>query len=407
MKKGLLLLLFTILPFRLLPALDIYLNGELWQRYSEETLKGFLIPGEKDSRARLEKQIPLRELAPLMTRWDALRIRIDAGEVLLEGPELSERLGNSALVLSEAGNWILRSGSDIYSNPLQIRIEGVADPVKKLTVMAEPDLAGYEQILRTWGILHKIEIEYKETDRIRDEILHRRMIGDPLPDFTFTRLNPADPFIKSQVISYQLRSIISQGEGNQIMLVLPQAERINAELFFSIMAGQFGYSWSENTLNWTAGYYNAMVNRGLFIEKTEGLQFARNRDRKYYFFPAENHHEQRGFIEALPTLPGMENPPATRIIPVVMGAYGPSPREEDLKAYLKAPGIQYSLYSPETRHLPAVKLPLLSEEETYQSLYQELEQGYILYQENYQLWEELVHNLPYLLLNTIGRHSHE
>ncbi len=396
-----LLLLLFLLPMSILPALDVYLNGELWQHYSAEALEGFLIPRAEG--VFREKGIPLRELAPLMRRWDALRIRTDAGEILLEGEDLKDRLDASTLVYSGRDQWTLQSGPDLYSSPLSLRIEGIGDSKTTFTVMARPDLPGYREVLTTWAEMHKVDLVYLEKERIRDEILHLKMLGDPLPDFTFTELHPADPLDLDDVISYKLRSVIISDRGDERTLVLPAGLRINPELFFSIMASRYGYSWSEETLQWTARYYAGMLNSGNFREKSETLQFAHDRDRQYLFFPAENHSEQKGVLSRIPVLPEMEAPPVSRVIPVIMNSYGPDYRTDALKSYLMKQGIQYSLYSPRLRYLPAADMSdLIPGSPAYKSLLTELEEGYVLYEENYRLWQELTRNLPYILLNQIS-----
>ena len=406
MKKGLLLLPLLLFPMSILPALDVYLNGGIWHHYSAEALESVLIPRAEG--AFREKGIPLRELTPLMRRWDALRIRTDGGEIFLEGEELNHRLDTTTLLLSGKDQWILQSGPDIYSSPQSIGVEGVPDSKTSFTVMARPNLPGYREVLTAWAEMHKVDLVYLEKDRIRDEILHRKMLGDPLPDFTLTELHPADSLDMDNVISYKLRSVIISNRGESRTLVLPAGLRINPELFFSIMASRFGNSWSDETLSWTAGYYNRMLNTGVFTEKSETLQFAHERDRQYLFFPAENHSEQKGEINRIPVLPELEIPPVTRIIPVVMNSYGPEYREEALKSYLKKQGIQYSLYSPRFRYLPSADITaLLSGSRDYENLLIELKEGYVLYNGNYDLWQALSRNLPSILLNRISGDLHE
>ena len=395
MIKGRFFIILLFFSLRLLPALDVYLNGELWQTYSDEKLRAFLLPASSGIREE-KKYLPLREVLPLMTEWQTLQIRIPSGEILLEGEDLQAILNRSVLEPADNNGWLIRSGDDICHDPLRINLRGNPDTVDTLTVWADPDLPDYREQLILWGRLHQISIVYREMDRLRDEIIHRKMTGDYLPDFVLTRLHPADDWVKEEIMSYQLSSAVTVGTGTKPVILLPEGQIANPELFFSILVSRIGDSRSEQDLADTAGYYSNLLQQGIIRDIADS---ATDRDTRLFYYPAELKKEQKGELTPLPLLPGMTAPPATRIIPIVLRNHGPLSRGEALKSFLHQEGIQLSLYNPEMRHLPAV----FTEEGVETSLFDELESGYILYSKNYILWERLSRNLPVLLIhNTAG-----
>ena len=200
--------------------LDIYVNDKLWENYPEEELLSIMLPGES-KRDGMEPLIPIRELLPLMENWDSLIIRIPGGEILLEGDTLKERLDSTALKQTGGGQWQIVSGQDTYSHPLRLSLYGKTDPVKELTLWSEPGLDQYRELLRYWGTRHKVSLDIQERENIRNEIIHRKMTGDYLPDFTLTRLHPADEFNRENTVSYQLRSVITREGPPPGRLIVP------------------------------------------------------------------------------------------------------------------------------------------------------------------------------------------
>ncbi len=401
MNKGLHLLFFLILPLSVLPAsdlfmLDIYVNDILWENYPEEELLSIMLPGENE-RGGMEPLIPIRELLPLMESWHSMNIRIPGGEILLDGDELKERLDSTALKQTGTGRWQIVSGQDIYSHPLRISLYGKTDPVKELTLWSEPGLNQYRELLQYWGTRHKVLLNIQERDNIRDEIIHRKMTGDYLPDFTLTRLHPADEFNMENTISYQLRSVIIREGPSPGRLIVPLGKEAHEELFFSLMASCYGYVYSEEILNSTARIYNSLLSDRLIQEKTEANLKNGNRA---LFFPAEDHREQRGISGPLPPLEGMENGSAGRVLPIVLNSPVSSRRMDSLRSYLKHPGIQFSLLDIERRHLPAADIPG-EQTPAYYSLLEERKKGFILNNENYTLWKQLQRGLPILLINNM------
>ena len=399
MSKGLLYLLLFLLPLSLLPALEVYLNGKLWEHYGQEELEAILIPEDSEN-SQIEGLIPLREILPLMKDWQSLQIRIPAGDIQLEGDRLSRRIDNSYLKLSPGGQWQIHSEEDVYTSPLQIRLRGQADSPGTLTLWADPGVSQrYRPLLDFWAASHKTTLIYIEKDRIAAEILHRKMTGEALPDFTLTYLPPGGKFRKEDVISYQLRSGIIRNSGSPEKiprLILPRGEKAHVELFLSLMAARFGYRNTPEGLDETARYYNSLLFQGIIREKNGEFKKEILTEGNYYF-PAEDHRGQRGGLSPLPILPGWKEQPLTRVLPLMLDSYSPAYRKEALKAYLLHRGIQYSLFSAEERHLPALPLPELLPE-SYGQLLEEQQRGYILYDANYPLWLELERNLPALLL---------
>lgn len=403
MIKGILFTSFFLLLSPLLPAVDVYLNGDLWEHYTDEQLSAITIPGTNKVEG-LTAVIPLREILPLMEEFRSLKISIPAGEILLEGDRLEKQLSSSHLEQTPDREWRIYSGNDIYSNPLRIELYGKEDTKRKLTVWADPGLPGYKMILEMWAALHKIKLEYREMDHLRDEIIHRRMIGDYLPDFTLTMLHPSEAYLPETTISFQLQSVITRGSGNPLQLILPLGKKADPELFFSIMASRFGYSYSEKTLSSTALYYNRLLYNGIIRETSE--EIIRDNSKCYVFYPAHAHEDQSGDLGSLPVLPGMENPPASRILPVTLKATAVDFRESALREYLLHKGIQYSLFNPETRHLPAVLMGDMLPG-SYKDLFAEYKRGFILYADNYELWKTLRETLPILLASHTSGEGHE
>ena len=161
------------------------------------------------------------------------------------------------------------------------------------------------------------------------------------------------------------------------------------------MASCYGYIYSEEILNKTARIYNTLLSERKILEKSEeNLKDGK----RALFFPAENHREQRGILAPLPALEGMENGSAGRVLPIVLNSPVSSRSMENLRAYLKQPGIQFSLLDVEKRHLPASDLPG-EQIPAYYDLLEERNKGFILYNENYTLWKQLQQRLPFLLIN--------
>ncbi|OQY35270.1 MAG: hypothetical protein B6241_01900 [Spirochaetaceae bacterium 4572_59] len=405
MIKGMLFTSLCLLLPPLLPAVDVYLNGELWEHYSDEKLSAITIPAESGNEG-ISAIIPLREILPLMKEFQSLKISIPAGEVLLEGDQLEQRLSSSYLKQTPLKEWRIYSGYDIYSSPQQIDLYGTENLKKELTVWADPGLPGYKMLLEVWAALHKLELKYREMPHLRDEIIHRRMIGDYLPDFTLTMLHPSEEYQAEKTISFQLQTVISRGSNLPLQLILPHGEKANPELFFSIMASRFGYSYSEETLSSTATYYNKLLYTGIIRETSEEIIRNRNDSKGYFFYPASAHTGQSGKLSSLPLLPEMEYPPASRIFPVILNGTAADCRETALREYLLQKGIQYSLFNPELRHLPAVPMGDMLPG-SYEELLTEYKRGFILYADNYELWKILRQTLPVLLTNSTSGESHE
>jgi len=402
MSKGSFLFFIWILIAPCLPALDIYLNGDLWNHYPDNQLDDLNMTAARGSRTG----IPLREILPLMSRWDTILIRIPSGEVLLEGNRLEEVLDRTVLERSGDGEWRLRSEEDVYTSPRQIYLTGKPSEVAALTIWAEPGLSGFPRLLPVWASLHKIELVYEERTRIRDEIIHRRMTGDILPDFTLTSLTPPEEIPGEGIVAYRIQGIlVPEGSNGPDRLILPAGKLHHPGLFLGILESVRGDTPSaplqnptEEALLKTAEIYGEFLRCGVIGYRTD-LSAS---DPGTAYFPEEEHRKETGRQASLPCLPGMTSPPAPRVYPVALGPVNADPVSRDLLRYLLYPEIQYHLYDPDTRQLPAEDLiPPLNPGGVYGELRAESRRGYILQAENYPFWREINRSLEALLINPV------
>ncbi|QEN08647.1 hypothetical protein EXM22_11860 [Oceanispirochaeta crateris] len=396
------ILLFIVSP--LLFSLDIYLNDILWHSYSSSDLHDLKV---ELSLGIEEKQgIPLAEILPLMNSLEGMRISIPDGDILLS--ETLSTLRTAKLLSTGEGvsdSWQLSMNNSLYFNPYRIELYGTAFPRKNLLLWAEPGLAGMKEQSEVWSSLHKVNIEYREVQNIRTELIHREMTGDLLPDFILVFLDSREALEEDRTCAYVLQSaLVPQGTDKADSLVLPSGNRVHPDLFMSILAAQTDrespfdplFKTDTESLNRASrAYLDQILNRNL-MEQDDFSLSETYRIRELSFFPARAFPQQKGHLSSLPVLSGMENPPAARVFPLKLEVTGRGIPEGALLDFLKLPGVQYHLFSLEKRQLPsdmqALETRTLNDAED--DLYRDWQRGFILNALNSPFSEAVLKRLP-------------
>jgi hypothetical protein len=403
MSRSIIILLLVMVSSPLF-SLDIYFNDILWQSYHQEDLESLQIKfSEIDEGFPAFTAIPFIELLPLMTETEGMRIMIPSGDIFLN--EDLDKLRTSSLRSLEGSNWELILNNSVYHNPRRIEIYGTLIEQKKFLLWTEPDLTGIENQIRVWSSLHKVDVEIKELISISDELIHRQMTGDLMPDFVLQFQDASLPYDDTKTIGFILQSLMIPLKGQAIdTLVLPSGQKLHPDLFLSILASlsERISPYDPGFLTGTEGikkasliYLDQILNHKI-VEQDDFFLDETYRNNLFGFFPARDFPRQSGFSAALPQLPGMNRALSPRVYPLQLLVKNEMIQEGALLDFLKLPEIQYNLLSSDSRQLPenteALENRELNDEE--QKLYEEWKRGYILCQKNYSFRRNLEKSLP-------------
>lgn len=403
MSRFLIILLLVMVSSPLF-SLDIYFNDILWHSYHQEDLESLQIKFSENNEGNPAiTAIPFIELLPLMTETDGMRIMIPSGEIFL-GEDL-DKLRTANLISLEDGIWELTMNQSVYHNPRRIDVYGTLLEQKKFLLWSEPELTGIEDQIRVWSSLHKVDIEIKELISISDELIHRQMTGDLMPDFVLQFQDASLPYDDTKTIGFILQSVMAPSKGEALdTLVLPSGHKLHPDLFLSILASLTEQispydpdflTGSKEIKKAAAVYLDQILNHRI-IEQDDFFLDETYRNNLFGFFPARGFPRQSGFFVPLPQLKGMNNALSPRVYPLQLVQKNEMLQEGVLLDFLKLPEIQHNLLSSESRQLPenieALEHRELNEEE--QKLYDEWKRGYILCQKNYSFRRNLEKSLP-------------
>jgi len=383
-------------------TLDIYVNDRLWHSYTSPDLRDLRVSLNLSTYD--EPGIPFSELIPLMTGLSSLRIGIPDGEILLDTPSVR----GSYLTESDAGGWNLSMNSSVYHNPGRIDIYGTLRKAEQIRIWAEPGLTEVKDQIDVWAGLHKIEIDYKEVQNLEDELIHTRMAGDLMPDFTLSFLTPDAPLRPENTILYALQSILAPLEREPIdTLVTPSGFKLHPDLYLSVLASLHpGISpLTSVIMNDTDSHrravaiYADLIIRHRILEQNVYHNSEAYRNKSYAFFPSSAFPLQTGERLSLSDVQGLETPLSTRVLPLMLETRGEDFSPGTLLDFLKLSGIQESFLSSLSRQLPA-EIDLLSRKDLTpreRKLLEEWRRGFILSRRNYALTGEIYRRLPDLL----------
>ncbi len=401
-RKWILVFTLFFIMGPLLSALDIFLNGVFWGHYSHEELEALALKasGEEEE----GPVVPFAQLLPLMERTDNLFLEHRDGTSSLS-PSCDDFQRSRLFLHSEFPQ--LQIGENRFSGPELVNLEGEAFQQKNILIWAEPGLAGFEQEVQIWSRLHKIRTEYREVPGIRDELMYRQMTGEEVPDLLLVFASAHDPRRNDFLLAYVLEGCFKPEQASSRIL-LPQGERLNGDLFLSLLASRLpgGNPWQpfflkEHILN-SPGILEAAA-RNYFRLVWEGrIMDEPDKNDKTVFFPARGfaHRPEissTGVIHPLGL--GGKTLPA-RIFPLGMEF----PQEEfkrakpleSLTLFLKMPGIQSQFLSVPKRQLPAdfSVLDNRSPGSPEDQLLEEWKRGYILWKGNSKQSCLLIQDFP-------------
>ena len=388
-----LIVLLTLTALSPLSGLDIYLNNILWHSYSAEALEALVTEIPSDS----PPSLPFALLLPLMEEFSGMQLLFKGGDARLDcGPENRR---DARLSWSE-GAWELSWNGSRYRQPRRVDLYGRQSAIKEMTLWAEPGLAGFEEQIRIWSTLHKLEFRYREIANIGNELVSCRLTGEALPDYILCFLPPDSPFSEEKTVAYLLQSARMPGETFH-RLVLPQGERFHSDLFLSLLMSQ-GPALSDplhpripldkDTLSRAQEVYFRLI---LTKKTTEPDGLSGAEGSRSLYFPARRFPEVPGSLVPLPDPEGGENLPP-RVLPLQLQEGSGALPATALLDFLRLPGIQHSLLSAEQRQLPAETDLLLNSQlnPEEKALYREWQTGYVLSAENKTLTGSLERIFP-------------
>jgi len=403
-KNGVLICLFLLMLVSRGFALDIYVNDLLWRSYSDSDLHDLRV--DLSWRADDNPGVPFPELIPLMSTLSALRVTIPGGDILLEVD--SEALRKAALIKSSPKGWDLSLSSSLFHAPSRIDIYGLVNPGKDILIWAEPDLGEIEKQIEVWASLHKVNVLYREVPQIKDELIHRKMTGDLMPDFILRYLSPDEPVNKENTLIYSLESLLAPPETRSIKtLVLPTGFKIHPDLYLSILASlsegnsplTVTISGERGSLKRATSLYAGMIlSRRIMVKQDFHISKA-FREGSYAFFPASSFPLQTGNRLSPGSLEGLDRPLSSRVLPLMFESTDEDFSPGTLLDFLKLPGIQYKFLSLPYRQLPSdiSSLDHRSLTEGELNLLNDWRRGFILSRRNYSVSEAVYRNLPDLL----------
>lgn len=383
-KVPALIVLLAASAFSTLSALDVYVNDVLWRSYSDEALDALVteIPSDRNP-----PSLPFALLLPLMEDPRGLHLLFRGGDARLESDE--EKMREARLVRGADGVWELVWDGSRYSRPRRAELFGRRMKEEELLLWAEPGLEGFEKQIGIWCSLHKLELSYREIEGIDDELLHRRLTGEELPDLVLVLQKAGDPFSEEETAAYLLRSSLNTGDPPE-KLVLPGGERFHPELFLSLLRSlenSEGTRDSALSPRFPSDRASLMRGRdvylGLMLDRRIVEKEGHSGSYGKVYYPARAFPRIPGTLASIPE-PGGKGYLPPRILPVQLKSAGLDFPAAPLLDFLKLPGIQHTLFVPSARQLPVLTEILeekqLSPEET--ALYREWETGYVLSEKN-------------------------
>lgn len=408
LSRSVIILLFTLASTPLF-SLDIYFNDILWKSYHQEDLESIQIKfshrdiAKNSSSAADTTAIPFKELLPLISEIEGIRISIPSGDIFLREP--IENFRTSYLKADSRGIWDLNLNNSVYHDPGRIEVYGTPLDKKDFILWMEPGIYGVKEQIDVWSSLHRINIEIKEIFSLRDELIHRQMTGDLMPDFVLQFQSAPHPYRDEKTIAFILQSIMTPLRGQETeTLVLPSGHKLHPDLFMSILASlservspydPVFLTGKEEIRQTTQIFFQQLLSHRI-VEQDDFFLDKSYRNTQFAFFPARAFQKQKGYPASLPQLPGMEQPLSPRVYPLQLTIENEMLPEGTLLDFLKLPGIQHNLLSLSHRQLPEMTEALadrpLNKEE--QDLYEEWKRGYILSETNYDFRKEIERRLP-------------
>ena len=386
-----LIVLLVLTALSSLTALDIYINNVLWHSYSEEALDALITEIPTDS----PPSLPFALLLPLMEETNEMHLLFRGGDARLEcGVEELRK----ARLIRNGGEWELDWDESRYHQPRRADLYGRRFNKKELVLWAEPGLTGIENQVLVWCSLHKLELRYREIEDIENELIHRRLTGEELPDLVLRFQPSQESFSEKESVVYLLRSVLIPGASPR-HLVLPEGERFQLEILLSLLLSHKESSGTplsprfptdRATLNRAREIYLGLILNHKLVEKSS---LSGSTGKIYY--PARSFPQIPGKLSPLPDTDGKGILPP-RILPLQLKSGSGDYPAEGLLDFLRMPGIQHSLISLSARQLPVrsdiMKDNEISSEE--KALYREWQSGYILSSENERFIRKLNEIFP-------------
>ncbi|MBF9017042.1 MULTISPECIES: hypothetical protein [unclassified Oceanispirochaeta] len=403
MSRSVIILLLVMVSSPLF-SLDIYFNDILWHSYHQEDLESLQVKFSDNDESRIGfTAIPFMELLPLMSEIEGIRIMIPSGDIFLN--EELENLRTSNLRAAADNSWELTLNNSVYHDPRRIEVYGTSVEKNNYLLWTEPGLNCIKDQIRVWSSLHKVEVEIREVISIADELIHRQMTGDLMPDFVLQFQNASLPYEAEKTVAFILQSTMTPSRGQVTdTLVLPSGHKLHPDLFLSILASLSGcvspydpgfLTGREGIRQAAAIYIDQLLNHRI-VEQDDFFLEETYRNNLFAFFPARSFPIQSGFPAALPHLPGMDRALSPRVYPLQLVLKNEMLPEGSLLDFLKLPGIQHNLLSVSCRLLPekteALEYRDLSEEEI--KLHEEWKRGYILCEKNYFFRRSIERSFP-------------
>ncbi len=381
-------------------SLEVYLNGELWQHYTEEDVEALSLRLSPLGEPLIEG-IPLLHLLPFLRSWEG--VVLDFGDAE-EGREFDlPALRESYLKVSPQGNINLYGPTSSYQDFYRIRIEG--QPWKKtITVWGDVHTSSVRKELEIWATLQQVPLQYREFKDIRGALLFTEMTGGELPDFIVYFHQPDEEYEPDKTIAYALQSTLipsTQGKGEAV-LVLPSGRKYHPDLFLSLAAsfleeGDSLLPLKEELVQETITAYTQRILDYTIQESREDFSFTRNyQGREFYYFPAREFPEYQGEKNKLPGLEGNESSLPSRLLPLQVKQFNQELPQEFLLNYLRLPGIQSRFLSLRERMVPANPELYRREDTDPQewALIEEWRQGFLLLEQDRLLELILQSNTP-------------
>ncbi|MBN2658636.1 MAG: hypothetical protein JXR86_16390 [Spirochaetales bacterium] len=351
-----LVLLIFILP---LPALEIRLNDNFFDNYSDESLRelSYRLPyGE-------EKGVFLHELLPLME--DLRGFRFYSGEYRLE-TELTEDL---RVVTNEDQIYLRGEGIGSLFLPDSIELEGKEREPDPLLIWFDSRDAHMERELSLFAALHHRDIEFRVDPGIVSLLEYNIFNDRTVPDlivFSGEKQNALSPLLneerQKEPVPYKFsRTVYLSGSTygeNQIIA----ADFSDLNMLYPL-ALHYGlkepFSVDDPALFETLTYLRNLYRAGAYrISSDYPEDFISGRADRYFGMSTvfkELPGNPISLEERFPLLPG-ETPPPLKVSILLGIPRGSGSKEtaEDLIAYLTGYGVQQRI-DPETGYLPADK----------------------------------------------------